>query len=228
MTVHVTNIDNARATPADLRIPSRPARKGLYRGGLKRSFETVLILLAAPFVLPFSLLIAGLIALEGHSPFYRQERIGKDGRRFMMWKFRTMVPDAEQRLQDHLQASPKARIEWATTQKLKDDPRCTRFGRVLRRSSMDELPQLLNVLMGDMALVGPRPMMPEQQSLYPGASYYRLRPGITGFWQVSARNESEFVDRALYDDMYDDRLSLPTDVRLLAQTAGAVLRGTGY
>lgn len=230
MTVHVTNIGDASATPATETIirPSRIARRGIYRLGLKRMIDTALVLLSLPFVLPFCLLIAAALISQGASPFYRQERVGKDGKRFMMWKFRTMVPNADRCLADHLAADPAARIEWTSTQKLKNDPRCTPFGRVLRRTSMDELPQLLNVLSGDMALVGPRPMMPEQQSLYPGAAYYRLRPGITGYWQVSARNESEFVDRALYDDLYDETLSLGTDVRLLAQTANVVVRGTGY
>lgn len=232
MTVHVTNIGEATSARAASRnsffSPSRPARSGLYRRGGKRLFETLLVLLSAPFVLPFCLLIAGLIRLEGGPAFYRQERVGRDGRRFQMWKFRTMVVDAESRLSAHLSGNPHARIEWARSQKLKDDPRCTRLGRILRRSSIDELPQLLNVLTGDMSLVGPRPMMPSQQSLYPGASYYRLRPGITGYWQVSARNESEFRDRAEYDDLYDETISLATDAMLLGRTGTAVLRGTGY
>lgn len=228
MTVHVTNIGAVQAPLAIDVERGTPVSRGAYGAFFKRLSDVVLVLLAAPFVLPFGLLIAALVSMDGHSPFYRQERVGKDGRRFMMWKFRTMVPGADRRLAEYLDTDPQAKIEWARTQKLKRDPRCTRIGRALRRMSIDELPQLLNVLSGDMSLVGPRPMMPDQQSLYPGAAYYRLRPGITGFWQVSARNESEFVDRALYDDLYEQSMSLKIDVLLLARTLTVVVRGTGY
>lgn len=225
----MTNIVDAEVSTVVESYPvvGKPVTKGVYRLGAKRLLDISLILLALPFVLPICLFIGALIALEGYSPLYFQERIGKDGRRFTMWKFRTMVPDAKLRLAEYLDSNADARIEWARNQKLRNDPRCTRIGRALRRTSMDELPQLANVLMGDMSLVGPRPMMPEQQSLYPGASYYKLRPGITGYWQVSARNESEFVDRARYDDLYDQTMSLATDATLLARTVNAVLRRTG-
>ena len=228
MTVHVSNIDTSRAANVDTR-PVQPGqrRSGLYRAGLKRALDTILVLAVAPFLIPFLLFISALIATDGHSPIFRQERVGKDGRRFMMWKFRTMVIDAEDKLENHLQSNAEARVEWASKQKLTDDPRITRVGYALRRTSMDELPQLLNVLSGDMSLVGPRPMMPCQQALYPGQSYYYLRPGLTGPWQVSARNETEFSERAYYDDLYDRRLSLLMDLKILAKTVLVVLRGTG-
>ena len=229
MTVHLTNIPDATASKLeDVQIFAAPRANGAYRNGLKRALDTFLILLAMPFVLPFCLLVAIVISFDGHSPIFRQERVGKNGRRFSMWKFRTMVPGAESMLDSYLDGNFDARSEWNSTQKLKDDPRCTRFGRIMRRTSLDELPQLLNVLIGDMALVGPRPMLPSQQSLYPGTAYYRLRPGITGFWQVSVRNSTEFVARANYDDLYDKEMSLKTDVALLARTVHAVVRGTGY
>lgn len=171
--------------------------------------------------------LSALIALDGHSPVFRQDRIGKDGRRFVMWKFRTMVPNAEELLDTHLNTDELARDEWNAKQKLSIDPRVTRIGRLLRRTSLDELPQLFNVLKGDMSLIGPRPMMPCQQALYPGQSYYRLRPGMTGSWQVSARHNSDFAERAHYDDLYDSELSLLTDLRILAATTAVVLRGTG-
>lgn len=189
--------------------------------------DVFLVLIALPFLLPFCLVVAGLIALDGHSPFFRQERIGMDGRRFFMWKFRTMVPDAEVALSEHLASDPAARTEWDSMQKLENDPRITRFGRVLRRTSIDELPQLINVLTGDMSLVGPRPMMVSQQALYPGHAYYRLRPGMTGSWQVSERHTSTFAERATYDDAYEANLSFVTDLCLLARTVGVVARCTG-
>ena len=117
--------------------------------------------------------------------------------------------------------------EWTSKQKLSNDPRITKFGRILRRTSADELPQLINVLTGDMSLVGPRPMMPSQQALYPGHAYYRLRPGLTGSWQVSERNASTFADRAKYDDSYEQDLSFGTDLGIIARTVGVVLRCTG-
>ncbi|MFN6978425.1 MAG: sugar transferase, partial [Gemmobacter sp.] len=117
--------------------------------------------------------------------------------------------------------------EWDRTQKLRHDPRITPLGHLLRRSSLDELPQLWNVLTGDMSLIGPRPMMVDQKPLYPGRAYYALRPGISGPWQVSDRNATAFADRAGYDERYFRDLSLGTDLRLILATFGAVARGTG-
>ncbi len=139
-----------------------------------------------------------------------------------------MVPDAEMRLQACLAEDPKARAEWDATQKLKDDPRVTRMGRFLRKSSLDELPQLWNVLRGDMSLVGPRPMMLSQRAMYPGTAYYALRPGITGFWQVSERNDCEFAQRARFDADYQSRVSFLVDLTILMRTVRVVLRATGY
>lgn len=190
--------------------------------------DTALILAALPFVAPVLLILSIAIYLDDRkSPFFIQERIGKDGKRFRIWKFRTMVVDAEARLDAYLEENPEAREEWESKQKLAFDPRCTKTGRILRKTSLDELPQLWNVLRGDMALVGPRPMMPCQQALYPGHGYYRLRPGMTGSWQVSERNESTFAERAHYDDAYDQDVSLLGDLRIIGQTVGVVLKGTG-
>ena len=113
-------------------------------------------------------------------------------------------------------------------QKLKNDPRITPLGRFLRRTSLDELPQLWNVLMGDMSIVGPRPMMCNQRALYPGTEYYVMRPGITGFWQTSARNESSFHERAGFDQAYYRAVSLRTDLAIIWRTFSVVLRGTGH
>ncbi len=185
------------------------------------------MLVALPVLIPFFIVVSLIIAMDGSSPLFLQERVGMHGKRFKMWKFRTMVPDAEARLKRYLSDNPAARAEWNEKQKLLNDPRCTTIGRILRRTSMDELPQLINVLTGDMSLVGPRPMMPSQQALYPGHAYYRLRPGVTGSWQVSARNETTFADRAKFDDDYEERVSLMADLGLITRTVGVVLRGTG-
>lgn len=212
---------------SDLRA-SVPPGQGIYRLRLKRAFDLSLVCLSAPVSLAVVLLLALAVLLQGGKPFYFQSRVGRGGRIFRLWKLRTMVPDAEARLEAHLAATPAARAEWDHCQKLKEDPRITPFGRFLRKSSLDELPQLWNVLRGDMSLVGPRPMMPCQQSLYPGEAYYALRPGITGPWQVSARNESGFAERACYDADYLTRMSFMTDLRLLAATIRVVLRSTGH
>lgn len=202
-------------------------RPGPYRNGIKRIVDISLVLLAAPFLLPLMGLFAVLVMLDGGAPFYVQERVGRNGRIFRMWKLRTMAPDAEARLEQLLEADPEMRAEWEHSQKLRHDPRITGVGHMLRKSSIDELPQLWNVLRGDMSLVGPRPMMPDQQELYPGRSYYTMRPGVTGLWQVSERNLCSFADRARFDAEYDHRLSLLTDLRVMVETVWVVLRGTG-
>lgn len=204
------------------------SRSNLYRSGLKRALDVVLVLLTLPAVVLLVLLLALAVMLDGGQPFYSQMRLGRGGRPFRLWKLRSMVPDADARLQAHLDQTPAARAEWDATQKLRDDPRITRVGRILRRTSLDELPQLWNVLRGDMSLVGPRPMMPSQRSLYPGRAYFALRPGLTGLWQVSKRNEASFAERASFDDDYHRRLSLALDARVLLATVRVVLRATGH
>lgn len=202
--------------------------QGLYGRIGKRIFDLALVLLSAPLVIAFLLPLIMLVAADGGRPLYAQMRVGREGRAYRMWKLRSMVPNADAMLQDHLESCEEARREWLRDQKLKNDPRITRVGRFLRKASLDELPQLWNVLRGDMSLVGPRPMMVEQRRLYPGRDYYTLRPGITGPWQVSARNDSSFAERALYDSGYCRELSLSTDLRLLIATVGVVCCATGH
>ena len=228
MTLHLTNLSRDAELDGQIVHPALPAEGSPYRNGFKRILDTVVILAAAPVVLPMVLVIAMLVALDGRSPFYAQQRIGRDGRVFRMWKLRTMVPDAHQMLEEYLMTNAEARVEWNTTQKLKKDPRITRIGALLRKTSVDELPQLWNVLWGDMSLVGPRPMMVEQRDLYDGHGYFRVRPGITGLWQVSDRNDCNFADRAYYDDQYNAELSFTGDLRIMFRTVGVMLRGTGY
>lgn len=204
-----------------------PRRDGMYRVGVKRALDIVFVLLASPIVLLTIFILAAMIAAKGHAPFYQQDRLGRGGRIFTLWKLRTMVPDADIRLKEHLARNEAARREWDAFQKLKCDPRITSLGKFLRKTSLDELPQLWNVLKGDMSLVGPRPMMPEQRALYPGSAYYQLRPGVTGLWQVSDRNTSTFAQRAEFDGDYERKLSFAMDVKVLVATVGVVLRCTG-
>lgn len=217
--VAVVSVSNVKA-----RKQSSP---WFYRKMVKRPLDILLVVLAAPFFVPFILVLAWMVWREGGNAFYSQERIGRDGKRYRMWKLRSMVQDADKRLSAYLDENPAARLEWDATQKLRDDPRVTPLGRILRRLSLDELPQLWNVLKGDMSLIGPRPMLPEQQAMYDGEGYYRLRPGITGFWQTSGRNATSFAARALYDDRYERGLSLSGDTAILVRTFGVVLRPTG-
>lgn len=234
MTIHYrdTSSGSLQSEPihtANLALaPSASFKPQPYRKFGKRFLDVTLCLLSAPFALLLIGMLALLVARNGGQPFYRQDRVGQDGRLYQMWKLRSMVPNAKEKLEAHLAQNAAARAEWNKDQKLKSDPRVTPIGALLRRASLDELPQLWNVFKGDMSLVGPRPMMPEQQNLYPGRDYYDLRPGITGSWQVSDRNESSFAERATFDTAYNRKISLGEDIRILAATVRVVLKATGY
>ena len=207
----------------------RSPAKGMYRRMGKRLADVALVLMTLPMTLPIILLCSIALWIESGLPFYRQKRLGEGGNMFSIWKLRTMVRNADQMLENYLAADPELRREWDTTQKLKKDPRITRVGSFLRKTSLDELPQLFNVLLGEMSIVGPRPMLPEQLPMYADpAPYFDLRPGITGQWQVSDRNENSFSHRSVVDADYHAQLSLPHDLKILFQTVGVVLRRTGY
>ena len=197
----------------------------------KRLFDLAVILFMAPVVLPLMLCIFLSVALSGGRPLFSQMRIGRDGRVFRCWKFRTMIPDADAALVRILREDSDLAEEWRRTQKLRLDPRITRFGRILRKTSLDELPQLWNVLCGTMSLVGPRPFLPGQKNLYLGdrrdADYYRMLPGITGLWQVSRRNKGSFAERATYDADYRNMLGFWADVSILVRTVFVVMRASG-
>jgi Undecaprenyl-phosphate galactose phosphotransferase WbaP len=204
------------------------------RGQALRAVKRAVDLAGAAFALaicaPLFLAIALLIELESPGEvLFRQARIGADGRRFTLLKFRTMYPGADERLQEALKRSPALRMEYSERQKLVDDPRITRVGRLLRRCSLDELPQLWNVMLGDMSLVGPRPFLPEQCDLYgPAIHFYRqVRPGLTGLWQVSGRNELSFHERVELDVAYVVRWSPWLDLAILLRTPWVVLTQRG-
>jgi Undecaprenyl-phosphate galactose phosphotransferase WbaP len=180
--------------------------------------------------LPVFVFIALLIHLDSKGDLlYGQHRIGKRGETFKLWKFRTMIMEAEQVLSSHLADNPAARHEWKTTHKLKDDPRITRVGGLLRKTSLDELPQLWNVLKGEMSLVGPRPIVKEEVGLYQDGYrlYKQVRPGITGLWQVSGRNDVGYEDRVRFDEYYARNWSFWLDIYILLRTCWAVLRRHG-
>ncbi len=212
---------------SDIQDLHQIAKPPLYALLGKRLLDVVLVLVAAPAIVPIVLLLAIGVGLDLRNPFYCQKRIGRNGQEFTLWKLRSMVHKADEKLDAYLDANPEARSEWDEKQKLANDPRITRFGHFIRKTSLDELPQFWNVLIGNMSLVGPRPMMVSQKDQYPGQDYYALRPGITGSWQVSARNESSFAERAQFDSSYRRDLSLKTDLKLLSATVRVVLRATG-
>ncbi len=207
------------------------SRRDFYRRHAKRGFDVVAVLLMAPVVIPLLAVIFLLTMLDGAPPLYSQIRVGRAGQAFRCWKVRTMVPDADERLTRILASDPMAAAEWRLRQKLSHDPRITSVGRVLRKTSLDELPQLWNVLTGSMSLVGPRPFTPEQLNLYccghAGVGYFRVRPGITGPWQVGRRNLGTFAERAGYDAEYVNKMNFGTDAAILLRTVGVVLRATG-
>lgn len=204
-------------------------RPTFYRRWGKRIFDLTLLVLTLPLTLPLMVLAVVMLATERKPIFYWQKRVGQNGRVFDMLKLRTMVPGADQVLEDYLAKDPALRDEWNSTQKLKNDPRITKVGAFLRKTSLDELPQLWNVARGEMSLVGPRPMMPSQTGMYGNMrAYVAMRPGITGLWQVTDRNESDFAARIIADRKYARFCSLKLDVTLMVKTVGVVLRGTGY
>ncbi len=192
---------------------------------LKRVIEYLIIAVSSPILLPLLGLIALAIKIESRGPvFYSQQRIGVGGKHFSAWKFRTMVRCADRVLDRHLSRYPELRDEWETTHKLKNDPRITKVGWLLRKTSLDELPQIWNVIRGDMSLVGPRPIVDEEIEKYGDSFslYKQVLPGMTGIWQVSGRNNLTYDQRVLMDAYYVRNWSVWLDLYLLARTFRAV------
>lgn len=180
------------------------------------------LILAAPLMAMIAVLVT---CCDGGSPFYGHRRVGYRGRIFRCWKFRTMARDADARLQALLESDPRARALWFSAYKLENDPRVTWIGRALRKSSLDELPQLFNVLRGDMSCVGPRPVIVEELAKYGAvaALYIGARPGMTGLWQVRGRSRAGYETRVALDADYLTNWSMARDLRILAETVPAVL-----
>ena len=205
--------------------------KSPYNRLIKRTFDIVVSLLLLPVLVPLISVLGALIKLESAGPvFYRHTRVGRGGRSFGIYKFRSMYRDSKERLERILATDPDAKREWESSFKLKSDPRITPFGAFLRRTSLDELPQILNVLKGDMSLVGPRPVVEEEITKYykEYSDYYELvRPGITGLWQVSGRNDVDYVDRVRLDSWYVLNWSVWLDTLMLFKTVRVVLNKEG-
>ena len=201
-----------------------------FDANLSRLLDIVVAAIALAILLPvICLLCLCIIAQDGGLPIFVHRRIGRDGRSFPCLKLRTMVVNADQRLHQLLESDPAAQAEWLIDQKLRNDPRVTPLGTFLRRSSLDELPQLLNVLFGHMSMVGPRPIVVDEVARY--GRYFRfycaVKPGLTGLWQVSGRNDVSYRRRVAMDTVYSRRKSLRGDIFILARTVPAVLKSKG-
>lgn len=196
-------------------------------GHWKRALDICVALLALILLSPLMLLTALAVAITmGRPVFFSQRRVGHGGAPFRCYKFRTMSRDAEKRLNDYLRDNPEAAAEWRDTRKLRHDPRITAVGQTLRLTSLDELPQLFNVLGGDMSCVGPRPVVPDELALYGRYidDYLAARPGMTGPWQVSGRNSLAYADRVALDSEYVRNWTIWSDMVILARTIPAVAR----
>lgn len=195
-----------------------------------RGFDIVVALIAIAFFLPLMVVIFALVKATSSGPgLFCQQRVGLDGQLFPCLKFRTMVTDAQQQLERLLAESEEARLEWEKDQKLKYDPRITAIGEFLRKTSLDELPQLFNVLVGQMSIVGPRPIVQGEIVRYGSrfAAYCTVRPGLTGLWQVSGRNDVSYAKRVRLDSFYAKRQSLALNVSICFQTVPAILSSRG-
>lgn len=195
----------------------------------KRVLDVVGAIVLAAVFLPLMLAIAVLMRKEGGSIIYKHWRIGRNGRAFECLKFRTMIPNADQVLRELLQHDPKMQAEWVRDHKLRRDPRVTRLGHFLRRTSLDELPQLWNVMRGEMSLVGPRPVVREELLRYGRniRTYLSAKPGITGLWQVKGRNDTDYRRRVVLDTYYVRNQNLLLDLYILLKTTRVVLGGNG-
>jgi exopolysaccharide production protein ExoY len=200
-------------------------------GGLcKRGFDIVGAVAALAMLSPLLLMLALLVKLsDSGSVFYGHRRVGRNGNSFLCLKFRTMAPNGEEILAAHFERNPHCRAEWLATRKLQHDPRITRVGLVLRKLSLDELPQLLNILRGEMSFVGPRPVVEDELELYGPAveCYLKSRPGLTGLWQISGRNDVSYSARVAFDKHYVENWSFVYDLVIIVKTFPAVLSSRG-
>lgn len=204
---------------------------GMYwNRGIKRFMDLSIVFLGGLVILPFLLLIAVLIKLTSRGPvLYKHKRLGKNGKYFYAYKFRSMVIDAQERLAKILETNPEAKEEWDRNHKLQNDPRITSIGKIIRRASIDEFPQLLNIIKGEMSLVGPRPIVDAEVEKY-GEDYDRvfsIMPGLTGLWQVSGRSDTNYEERVAYDTYYLQSWSVWLDLWIIFKTFSAVLKGKG-
>ena len=215
-------------TPFELRseIRAQPPIGGL----IKRAFDLVGAVAGIALLSPLLVMLALLVKFsDGGKVLYGHRRIGRNGEVFRCLKFRTMVENGDEVLAAHFAGNPQSRDEWLATRKLQDDPRVTRVGAVLRKLSLDELPQIFNILRGDMSIVGPRPVVRDELELYGAAAecYLKSRPGLTGLWQVSGRNDVSYRARVAFDRHYVENWSFASDLKIIVRTVPAVFSSRG-
>ena len=197
---------------------------------MKRIFDALLMFFCGIIGMPIMAICALLIKLDSPGPvFFKHKRVGKDGKDLFVWKFRTMVENADEFLEQYLAENPNRKEEWERNHKLKNDPRVTRIGRKLRRASLDELPQLINIFKGEMSFIGPRPYVREELTNFQKSYslFSQVLPGLTGLWQVSGRADTTFEARLGLDEYYIRHWSIWMDLYILANTFGAVIRSRG-
>ena len=222
----LAHIDQTTSNPLSQFLKS--IRRSYARVG-KRLLDLIIASLLLPILVPLIIVLWGLTRYSGGAGFFGHTRIGRNGKEFECWKIRTMAPDADAMLNRYLNANPAAAEEWQRTQKLHNDPRVTALGLFLRRTSLDELPQVWNVLRGDMSLVGPRPVTQSELARYGTNAqiYLNLRPGITGLWQVKGRSNGCYDERLQMDCAYARTIGLVHDLSLMARTSAVIFRPTG-
>lgn len=223
--VEISASPTTRHMSSKLRLP----RTRNYDAYAKRTLDLILAFMLLPLLLPVIAMLALAVRRDGGPAFYGHVRVGRNGKSFRCWKVRTMVVNAEDRLRELLESDPEVAAIWKREFKLDKDPRITSLGRFLRKSSLDELPQLWNVIVGEMSFVGPRPVVEAEIEKYGKhrASYYACLPGITGLWQVSGRNDLSYDERVQLDVQYSRQKSFLMDTKILLRTVKSVIGGTG-
>jgi lipopolysaccharide/colanic/teichoic acid biosynthesis glycosyltransferase len=203
---------------------------GLHYRLAKRLLDVSVACTLMPCLVPLLLVSAVMVKMSSPGPvLYRQKRIGRFGSEFTLWKFRTMYRNSDEILRNHLETNPESAREWKQTRKLRKDPRVTRLGSILRRASLDELPQFLNVLAGSMSLVGPRPIVAAEKAHYGDAYFFytSAKPGLSGLWQVSGRSDLSYDQRVNLDAEYIRQWNLALDIKILWRTGAAVWASKG-
>lgn len=217
--------DNIETTGTNIRL------KSIFFHSIKRTFDIIVALVGCLVLLPLMVVvkICNLITGDLNPIFYKQKRIGKNGKFIYIYKFRSMIPNADEVLKEILEKSPERKKEWEENQKLENDPRITKIGSILRKTSLDEIPQMINILKGDMSLIGPRPLVEGELDSHNGNHelYESIRPGITGWWACNGRSATTYEERLKLEYYYVRNASLLLDIKCIVKTALVVIKKDG-
>lgn len=210
-------------------LPKKELAFRLYPNFFKRILDVIFVILASPMIITVVAVLYIVVRSDGGPGFFGQHRVGRHGREFVCWKIRTMQTNASEMLRVHLDSNPDAAKEWEENRKLTDDPRITKIGNLLRKTSLDEFPQFWNVFKGEMSIVGPRPVPADELRMYgtKDTIYKSVRPGITGLWQVSGRNDISYEERVVLDETYTRSVSFFGDLVIMCKTFDSMLKRTG-